>query len=83
MINLKRLVRKIRFEWSKQENIKSRNLTLTITVLFIVFIMLSSIQYLNLIDTKFMKDLYVIRWGVFLICILIYWIYHRREKRNR
>lgn len=83
MINLKRLVRKIRFEWSKQENIKSRNLTLTITALFIVFIVLSAIQYLNLFDTKFMKDLYVIRWGVFLVCILLYWIFHKREKGHR
>ena len=83
MINLKRLVRKIRFEWSKQENIKSRTLTLTITALFIIFIVLSAIQYLNMFDTEFMRDLYVIRWCVFLVCILLYWIFHKREKRYR
>lgn len=83
MINLKRLIKKIRFEWGKSENKYSRNLTLMITALFIVFLMLSAIQYLNVIDTKFMKGLYIIRWCIFLLCILTYWIFHKREKRKK
>lgn len=83
MINLKRLIKKIRFEWSKPENKNSRNLTLIITFLFIVFLMLSAIKYLNVIDTKFMKGLYIIRWCIFLLCILTYWIFHKREKRKK
>lgn len=83
MINLKRFIKKIRFEWSKPENKYSRNLTITITVLFIVFLMLSAIQYLNVIDTKFMKGLYIIRWCIFLLCILTYWIFHKHEKRKK
>lgn len=83
MINLKRLIKKIGFELGKPENKYSRNLTLMITVLFIVFLMLSAIQYLNVIDTKFMKGLYIIRWCIFLLCILTYWIFHKREKRKK
>lgn len=83
MIDLKRFVRKIRFEWSKPENRRSRNMTFVITVLFIVFIGVSVMQYLKVIDTQYMKEFYVFRWCVFLVCIIIYWIFHKREKKER